>query len=94
MLYRLGHVQICICSQSGALELNRGVGYLEFFLEYLVNLGKNFCTVFHMHVGDADVTGKRVEVRAESPDMDIVNFLHPRYAQHGTRHTLEVDTAW
>ena len=41
--------------------------------------------------GNADVAGERVQVRAERPDVDIVNFLHSLDAKNGPGDILEAD---
>lgn len=74
-LHRFGHVQAGVGRQPGAFKLNCGVADLKFLGENFAYLRQKFFTLFQVHVRDAYMAGKRVEVGAERPDVDVVNFL-------------------
>jgi hypothetical protein len=70
-----GHIETGF-GKAGTLELNRGVCDVKFAGESVVDAGENFFAFLHVHVGDAHVAGEGVEISAECPYMDIVDFLN------------------
>lgn len=71
-----GHVEAGFGGEAGAFELNSGVRDFKIARKNLLNVAQDFFGFFHVHIGNAGVTGERVEIRAERPDMNVVNFLH------------------
>lgn len=69
-----GHVKSGL-GEAGAFELDGGVRDVEFAGEHVANLSENFFAFFHVHVGDAEMAGEGVEICAERPDVNVVDFL-------------------
>ncbi len=53
----------------------------------------SFSHDFQVHIGNADVAGKRVQIGAERPDVNVMHFLHALDAQHRSRHILQTNIA-
>jgi hypothetical protein len=79
--------------EAGSFELDCAVGDFEFALEAVVYLRQNFFALFQVHVGDANVAGKGLEIGAESPDVDVVNFLDAFDAQNRAGYFFELHAA-
>src|ERR1700678_3471249 len=58
------------------LELDGGVGNLEVFLEHMIEVDQDAGTFARWNVGDADVTGQGAGLRAEAPDVEVVDIDH------------------
>ncbi len=80
-LHGFGHVQAGVRGKAGTFELDGGVADLKFAGEHIADLRQNLFAFFHVHIGNAYVAGERIEVGAERPDVNIVNFLDAFHAQ-------------
>ena len=60
------------------------MGNLEIMLQDLLNTCEDPLAFLHVHIGNADVAGKGVQVAAKRPDVDIVNLLHALDAEDGS----------
>jgi len=68
--------------QSGALELDGRVRDLKIMRERFADVRQYFLALFQVHIGNAYVAGKRVNIRPEGPDVNVVHLLHAIYAQY------------
>jgi len=85
------HVRPGFGGQACALELDRAVSDLEFMRQDFAYASENLLTVFHVHVGNADVAGERVQIRAERPDVDVMHLHDTVNPQQGGGDFLEVN---
>src|ERR1700733_3449998 len=57
------------------LELDRGVINAEALMQAAFHIAKNSLTDGGRNVGDGDMAGKRVRLRTNAPDMQVVNVV-------------------
>jgi len=77
--------------QAGALELHGDVRDVKILLELGANRPLDFFAFIHMHVRNARVARERHHIRANRPNMNVVDFLDAFDAQDGMRHGLELN---
>jgi len=58
---------------AGDLKLDGGVGDVEAVAQSALDVGEDATAFRHRHLGDGDVAGECVGLRAEAPDVKIVN---------------------
>src|SRR5579872_5607276 len=62
---------------SRIFKLDRGVMNMKFRRQNLIHAAQNGIALRRRNIFDADVAGKRMSVRANAPNVDVVNVIHP-----------------
>src|SRR2546426_2952314 len=73
---RFRHVLVKIAGRVGVLKLDGGMGDAELARERLTDSLRNPLAFGGGHVENLDVAGKRVRLRSQAPDVDVVDFAH------------------
>jgi len=68
---------------AGGFELDGGVGDLEAVAEGAVDAAEDGAALGHGHLGDGDVAGEGVGVRAEAPDVEVMDVEDTGDGLHG-----------
>src|ERR1700727_87868 len=58
------------------LELNRSVSDMKLIAQRTVDPSKNAAALRHRHLGNRNMTGQRMRLRAKAPDMKIMHVKH------------------
>ena len=68
---------------AGGFKLDGSVGDLEAVAESAVDAVEDAAALGHGHLGDGDVAGEGVRVRAEAPDVEVVDVVDAGDGLHG-----------
>ena len=68
---------------AGGFELDGSVGDLEAVAEGAVDAVEDSAALGHGHLGDDDVAGESVGVRAEAPDVEVMDVEDSGDGLHG-----------
>src|SRR6266849_57128 len=79
---------------AGGFKLNGCVGDVEAVAEGAVEAFENAAALGHRHLRDGDVAGEGVRVRAETPDVQVVNVEDAFDGGHGVSDLAELEVAW
>ena len=61
---------------AGRFKLNSRVSDVEALTQGTVDTNQNVAALGHRHLGDGDVAGERMRLRAKTPDMQIMDVEH------------------
>ena len=75
------HAPVCHFANH-VLELNRGVRDVKVARQRVTNTSENSFAGVHVHIRDADMARKRMQIGAERPNVNIVGFLDAFDAQN------------
>ncbi len=84
----MGHVIAGVLGQARPLKLNGRMRNVEVGFESRPDTREDFFALVHVHIRNADVAGKRMEIGADCPNVDVVNFLNAVDAQDRTGYGL------
>ena len=73
----------------GVLKLNGGVVDIEFVSQHLPDALGDSLALRGWHVEDPHVAGKGVGLRAQTPDVNVVDLTHTRDPENDIRHPDE-----
>src|ERR1700722_1886070 len=79
---------------NDVLELDRRVVNLEVMMQAGFHVAQNAFADRGRDVGDRDVAGERVSLRADAPDVQIVNVVDAVDRTDGGCDTFQLQTAW
>ena len=78
---------------AGDLELDGGVVDVKAVAEGGIDAGEDVAALGHGHLGDGDVAGEGVGVRAEGPDVKVVDVEDAFDGLHGLTDCGELEAA-
>src|SRR5579859_3002690 len=76
--------------QPSALELNRRVRDMEMLGQALANGGQNSLALLHVHVRNPHVAGDGLQVCANGPNVDVVDFLNIVDTKYRLCHAIQL----
>src|ERR1035437_4648404 len=88
-----GHDAAFQLRAAHVLKLDGGVAYLKALLEQLVEPGQDAGALRRRNVGDSHVAGQGAGIRAETPDMQVVDVDHSLDGPHAQANLRERDAA-